>query len=232
MCTVLPAPVEASSPSPLLKNPPVSAGPNLLTEKGLIFLQTDPCSLVMQGLIFRQTDPCSLVMQGLIFSQNDSLVLCWWIFWWKAVIFYNKKRTEGIQFLHFFSFLDNLFGLPSCIWVRSGSRFKTWNFRATTCVLVLSSYTATIFKPTQQNSSGRLRVGRFGLEIWNIGDDMIISMEIAVSSISNKFLQLHLVQVINKSRLKETIVSLRNQQRLEKMSYAATWPLSFLPLWF
>jgi hypothetical protein len=56
------------------------------------------------------------------------------------------------------------------------------------------SYTATIFKPTQQNSSGRFRVGRFGLEIWNIGDDMIISVEIAVSSISFKVLQLHLVQ--------------------------------------
>ncbi len=51
-----------------------------------------------------------------------------------------------------------------------------------------------LFKPTQHNSSGRLRVGTFGLEIWNIGEDMIISMEIAVSSISNKVLQLHLVQ--------------------------------------
>jgi hypothetical protein len=57
-----------------------------------------------------------------------------------------------------------------------------------------SSYIATIFKPTHQNSSGRLRVGGFGVEIWNIGDDMIISMETAVSSISNKVLQLHLVQ--------------------------------------
>jgi hypothetical protein len=34
-------------------------------------------------------------------------------------------------------------------------------------------YTATIFKPTNQNTSGRLRVGGFGLEIWNIGDGMI-----------------------------------------------------------
>jgi hypothetical protein len=42
--------------------------------------------------------------------------------------------------------------------------------------------------------SGRLRDGRFGLEIWNKGDDMIISIEISVSSISNKVLQLHLVQ--------------------------------------
>ncbi len=34
-------------------------------------------------------------------------------------------------------------------------------------------YTATIFKPTKQITSGRLRVGGFGLEIWNIGNDMI-----------------------------------------------------------
>jgi hypothetical protein len=36
-----------------------------------------------------------------------------------------------------------------------------------------SSYTATIFKPTSSNTSDRLRVGGFGLEIWNIGEDMI-----------------------------------------------------------
>ncbi len=65
---------------------------------------------------------------------------------------------------------------------------------------IFSSYTATIFKPTQQNSSGQLRVGRFGLEIWNIGDDTIISMEIAVSSISNKVLQLHLVQGLGRGK--------------------------------
>ncbi len=38
--------------------------------------------------------------------------------------------------------------------------------------IFFSSYTATIFKTTNQNTSDRLRVGGFGLEIWNIGDDM------------------------------------------------------------
>jgi hypothetical protein len=46
------------------------------------------------------------------------------------------------------------------------------------------------FKPTNKNSSGRLRVGGFGLEIWNIGVYMIINTETAVSSISNKVVQL------------------------------------------
>jgi hypothetical protein len=34
----------------------------MLTEKGLIFRQTDICSLVMQGLIFRQTGPVPYAM--------------------------------------------------------------------------------------------------------------------------------------------------------------------------
>jgi hypothetical protein len=35
------------------------------------------------------------------------------------------------------------------------------------------NFFGTNFKPTNQNSSGRLRVSGLGLEIWNIGDDMI-----------------------------------------------------------
>ncbi len=40
-------------------------------------------------------------------------------------------------------------------------------------IVIFSSDTATIFKPTNQSTSGRLRVGGVGLEIWYIGDDMI-----------------------------------------------------------
>jgi hypothetical protein len=41
-------------------------------------------------------------------------------------------------------------------------------------IFLSASYTATIVKPTSQNTSDRLRYGGFGLEIWNIGDDMIL----------------------------------------------------------